>query len=239
MAGSTEKRDGGIPAAVSIASDGVTLDGFTVTNPNGLHGVKVEQGFDDASIVNSTVEDLGPTGRLGVTGIIVGQGNNDDPSTITDVTVNNNTIEAIESDVAALGIVVQHETNGVTINNDEIRDLAADPEFGPAAFGFTFAQAVKIDGDGGDINFRANEFLVAIGLNNRNGTDDGSRDPSNDPNIDAKNNWWGSPEGPEEADFNQDADDDGRSDVIGKVTVEPFLPRSPSGGAPGGGQGGA
>lgn len=48
------------------------------------------------------------------------------------------------------------------------------------------------------------------------------------PVIDAKNNWWGSVDGPEEATFNQDADEDGRSDVIGNATVKPFL-RNPPG----------
>ncbi|WP_226008055.1 hypothetical protein [Natrinema salinisoli] len=87
------------------------------------------------------------------------------------------------------------------------------------------SEAVKIDGDGSGLTFRANKFLVAIGLNNKNGTDDGSRELSSDRR---KNNWWGSVDGPEEATFNQDADEDGRSDVIGNATVKPFL-RNPPG----------
>jgi len=308
----TIEGDGSSNAAVSIESDGVTLNGFTVTNPDGLLGVKVQQGYDDASIVRNTVENIGPTGNLGVTGIIVGQGDHDgieivnneireldqettddsgfptvngvlfdadnsDPGTITDIAVNNNTIRDVESDVAPLGIVVQHETDGMSINNNEIRDLVADDDTDSdpsdsVDFDFTFAQginiaspsttdtvinrniieditsaetilpeAVKIDGDGGGLTFRANQFLVAVGLNNLNGTDDGSRDPSNDPVIDAINNWWGSEDGPEEADFNTDADDDDRADVIGNVDFDPFLRNPPGrgrgqgGGNPGGG----
>ncbi|WP_246986517.1 right-handed parallel beta-helix repeat-containing protein [Halorientalis marina] len=295
----TIEGDGGTGAAVSIEADDVTFAGFTVTNPDGLLGIKVQTDYDGATIEDNTVEDVGPTGRLGVTGIIVGQGDHDDieisnnviqnldqettddsgfptvngilfdadgstPGTITNTAVNNNVIRDVESDIAPLGIVVQHETDGVDINNNEIRDLTAaddtdsDPSDG-VDFGFTFAQginiaspstadtvvnhnvienitsaetilpeAVKIDGDGGGVKFRANQFLVAVGLNNRNGTDGGSRDPSDDPVIDAKNNWWGSRKGPEEADFNQDADDDKRSDVVGNVTYEPFL-RNPPG----------
>lgn len=297
--------DGGTGAAVSIEADDVTLDAFTVTNPNGLLGVKVQENVDDATIVNNIVEDVGPTGRLGVTGIIVGQGDHDgieivnntvqnldqettedsgfptvngilfdadnsDPGTISDIAVNNNVIRDIESDVAPLGIVVQHETDGTSINNNEIRNLVAadetdsDPSDG-VDFDFTFAQginiaspstsetvinrnvieditsaetilpeAVKIDGDGGGLTFRANQFLVAVGLNNRNGTDGGSRDPSDDPEVDARNNWWGSGDGPEEVAFNQDADDDDRADVVGNVVYEPFLPNPPGGN---GGQG--
>lgn len=295
----TVAGDGGSGAAVSIAADGVTFEGFTVTNPGGLLGIKVEQGYDRVTIADNTVEDVGPTGRLGVTGIIVGQGDhdgidisnntirnldqettddsgfptvngvlfdadNDDPGTVTDTAVNNNTIRDIKSDVAPLGIVVQHATDGLDINSNDISGLTAadDTDSDPSDdvdFGFTFAQginiaapstvdttvngnvieditsaetilpeAVKIDGDGGGVTFRANQFLVAVGLNNRNGTDGGSRDPSADPVVDARNNWWGSRKGPEEAAFNRDADDDDRSDVVGNVAYEPFL-RNPPG----------
>ena len=298
---------GGTGAAVSIDADDVTITGFTVTNPDGLLGIKVEKDRDGATISDNTVEDVGPTGRLGVTGIVVGQGDHDeieitnnvvqnldqettddsgfptangilfdadnnDPGTVANTTVNNNTIRDIESDVAPLGIVIQHETDGVTINNNEIRGFTAadDTDSDPSDsvdFGFTFAQginiaspatadtvinhnvieditsaetilpeAVKIDGDGSGLKFRANQFLVAVGLNNRNGTDSGSRDPSNDPVVDAKNNWWGSRDGPEEAAFNQDADDDDRSDVVGNVRFEPFLRNAPGGKAKGNGQ---
>jgi hypothetical protein len=296
----TIEGDGGTGAAVSIEADDVTVKQFTVSNPDGLLGIKVQTGYDGATIEHNTVKNVGPTGQLGVTGIVAGQGDHDgieitnntirdldqettdgsgfptvngilfdadnsDPGTITQTTVNNNTIRDVESDIAPLGIVVQHETDGVDINNNEIRDLVAadatdsDPS-DSVDFGFTFAQginiaspstantvvnhnvienitsaetilpeAVKIDGDGGGVTFRANQFLVAVGLNNRNGTDGGSRDPSGDPVVDAKNNWWGSPHGPEEAAFNQAADDDARSDVVGNVTFEPFL-RNPPGG---------
>ncbi|MBB6645666.1 right-handed parallel beta-helix repeat-containing protein [Halobellus ruber] len=231
----TIEGDGGTGAAVSIEADGVTVEGFTVTNPDGPLGIKVGRGHDDAAIADNTTEDVGPTGKLGVTGIIVGQGDHDDisitnneitdldrettddsgfptvngilfdadnsdPGTLTNTTVNNNTIHDVESDIAPLGIVVQHETDGVDINNNEIRDLVAaddtdsDPDDG-VDFGFTFAQginiaspetedtvvnhnvieditseetilpeAVKIDGDGGGLTVRANQFLVAVGV---------------------------------------------------------------------------
>ena len=295
----------GTSSAVTIEADGVTVERFEVTNPDGLLGVTVGRGYDGVTIRKNMVTDVGPTGRLGVTGILVGQGDhdeitiannvvqnldqettaesrfptvngilfdadNDAPGVLTNTVVNNNTIRDLESDVAPLGPVLQHETDGVVVNNNRIRGLTAadDTDADPSDevdFPFTFAQginiaspstaetvvnhnviedvtsaetirpeAVKIDGDGGGVTFRANQFLVAIGLNNRNGTDGGARDPSGDPVVDAKNNWWGRRSGPEEAAFNQAADDDGRSDVVGNVDAEPFLRNPP--GRPGAGR---
>ncbi|MFO7926497.1 hypothetical protein [Natronomonas sp.] len=73
----TIEGDGGTGAAISIAADDVTVKGFTVTNPGGLLGIKVEKGYDDTTIKRNTVENIGPTGRFGVTGITVGQGDHD------------------------------------------------------------------------------------------------------------------------------------------------------------------
>jgi hypothetical protein len=282
---------GGTGAAVSLDADSVTFEGFTVTNPEGLLGIKVERDRDEVTITDNTVADVGPTGRLGVTGIVVGQGDHDDidisnntirnldqettddsgfptvngilfdadnsdPGTLSNSGVNNNLIQSIESDIAPLGLVVQHDTDGVSINNNEIRDLVADDatdsdQSDGVDFGFTFAQginiasestvdtevnhnvveditsaetilpeAVKIDGDGSGVTFRANQFLVAVGLNNQNGASDAAV-------VDAKNNYWGSREGPEEAPENAAADDDDRADVVGNVTYEPFLQNPP------------
>jgi hypothetical protein len=299
--------DSTIGTAVSIEADGVTFEGFEVTNPGGLLGIKIQPDFDDVTVTANTIDDIGPTGRLGVTGIVVGQGNHDgidisnntirnldqettedsgfptvngilfdadnsDPGTLSNSSVNNNRISSLESDIAPLGIVVQHETDGLSINANRISGLVAaddtdSDQSDGVDFGFTFAQginiaspstsdtdvnanvieditsaetifpeAIKIDGDGGGVQFRSNQFLVAVGLNNRNGTDGGNRDPSGDPVVDARNNYWGSREGPELAEFNQDADDDDRADVVGNVDFEPFR-RNPPGRGRGNGRG--
>jgi predicted ribosomally synthesized peptide with SipW-like signal peptide len=65
---------GGASPVVSIDADGVTVDGFAVTSPDGLLGIKVQSNIDDAQLCNNRIFDLGPTGSLGVSGIIVDQG---------------------------------------------------------------------------------------------------------------------------------------------------------------------
>lgn len=65
---------GDTSTTISIDADGVTVDGFEVTNPGGLLGVKVEADVDDATVCNNLIRDVGPTGSLGVSGIVVGQG---------------------------------------------------------------------------------------------------------------------------------------------------------------------
>lgn len=280
-------------AAVSVEADGVTLRGLRVTNPGGLLGVKVGRGLDDVTVADCLVEDVGPTGRLGVTGIAVGRGDHDGielrhnvirnldqettddsgfpttngilfdadnaaPGTLSNASVVGNEITGLESDVAPIGVVLQHELVGVAVVNNHVHDLVAadgtdsDPT-DEVDFGFTFAQginvaspatsdsvvvhnriedvtsaetifgeAVKIDGDGSGVTFRANQLLAVVGLNNQNGADDA-------PTVDAKNNYWGSRRGPETASENIDADDDARADVVGNVVSEPFLRRAPGG----------
>ncbi|WP_440990695.1 SipW-dependent-type signal peptide-containing protein [Haloarchaeobius baliensis] len=78
---------GSTSATISIAADGVTVDGFEVTNPSGLLGVKVEENVDDATVCNNLIRDVGPTGSLGVTGIVVGNGDH------RNVSIVGNTIE--------------------------------------------------------------------------------------------------------------------------------------------------
>jgi hypothetical protein len=196
---------------------------------------------------------------------------NASPETITDVTVVNNEISGLTSDVAPLGIVVQHETENVTINNNEINDLTAsidsdsddtdDGQDQPKTFaqginigspstsetvingntiedvvdedekgdsfktteGF-YGEAVKLgdEADPSGLTVRANQFLAAVGVNN-----------AAPETLDAKSNYWGSRQGPEEVDSNLDSDDDDRADVVGNVDFEPFR-RNPPGGSGGG-----
>ncbi|QIO20924.1 hypothetical protein [Haloarcula sp. JP-L23] len=104
-------------------------------------------------IANNTIQNLDQettesSGFPTANGILF-DADNADPGTVTDTTVNSNTIEGVESDLASLGIVVQHNTDAVNVDDNEIRDLVAasdtdsDPSDGED-FGFTFAQGVSI-----------------------------------------------------------------------------------------------
>jgi len=73
-----------------ITADGVTIEGLGVTNPDQLLGIRVDVGVDGATIKNNHIFEIGPTGNLGVTGIIVGQGDHDN------IKISDNTIEDLQ-----------------------------------------------------------------------------------------------------------------------------------------------
>lgn len=294
--------EGGITSAVGINSDGVTVRGFRITNDSGLIGVKINPEYDDITIENNLIENLGPTEFLGVSGVVVGNGSYDNitiaNNTIQDLEnevgersqfnptvngilfdakdggevvsnsgVNNNTIRRLTSDIAALGIVTQQELDDVAINNNNISGILVDPatdsddsddsDGGEPGFAFGqginitspsttgvdinsnrieevtvqnttekdvtvfFGESVKVDGDASGATFRTNSFFGPVGLNNQNGAD-------NAPTVDARNNYWGSSNGPDTADSNLDADGDGQSEVIGNVRFRPFQRNDPN-----------
>ena len=176
-------------APVTIAADGVRLDGFEITNPGGLIGIAVDPGVNGVTICNNRIFDIGPTGSLGVTGIVFGTeatGGHDDvvvfnniietlrqeddgsfatvngilfntgnsPGTITNVSIRSNVFRDFESTTAPLGIVVQQDTNGVTIADNEFRDFLADNSLGAGSFD-TFAQGLNV------ANSANTDFLVS------------------------------------------------------------------------------
>lgn len=108
-------------AAVSIEADGVSVDGFEVTNDGGLLGIKVQPGYVDVTVRNNHVHTVGPVGRLGATGII-GGGPHDD------LTVAGNVVENVVNEVnedsgypTTNGIFVDDEASG-SLTNSAIRD---------------------------------------------------------------------------------------------------------------------
>jgi len=115
--------------AVSVAADGVTVDGFEITNPGQLLGIKVQPGIDDVTICNNRIFDVGPTGTLGVSGIVVGQGDH------RNVTIVDNVIEDLfqedDGSFATLnGILFDTAGSGETITDttvarNTIRNLAS------------------------------------------------------------------------------------------------------------------
>ena len=178
-----------------ITADGVTIRNLGVTNPDRLLGIRVDVGVDGATIKNNHIFEIGPTGSLGVTGILVGQGDhddieiydntiedleqtddgnfatvngilfdaaNEDPGTITDVLVEDNDIRDLESTTAPLGIVIQQNTEHVTLRDNNISDLTADNDFGPGSF-TTFAQGISIGiapGEGPIVDVEAEDFDI-------------------------------------------------------------------------------
>jgi len=272
-------------AAVDIAADDVTVERFEVTNPDGLLGIKVTGPSSGVTVRNNRVRDLGPVGRLGVTGIIAQGGahedltiennlltglrneiNDDtdggfptvngifvDDTSIADSTIANNVVRDLQSDIAPIGILLNPPAENVTVAGNYVTDLLASPSVDSddgdddTSYSFTFAQginvtsdpttnvavventitdiqsdvqfrgeAVKIDGDASGVALNRNNLLAPFGVNNADGSE-----------LDAENNWWGDPAGPETATGNPPSTTDpARRDVLGNVDVDPFLTES-------------
>jgi len=81
-----------ITGQVTIASNGVTLDGFTVTNPNGTIGVYIN-GINNVLIQNDILNNIGInyTGSNGIQAVYIHWGSSD----ISNITVKNNQITNI------------------------------------------------------------------------------------------------------------------------------------------------
>jgi hypothetical protein len=146
-------------AAVSIEADGVTFEGFAVTNPDRLLGVKVQSGHDDVTVRNVHVSDVGPYTELGTTGIIAAGGNED-------LDVVGNVVEDVSSEFpddergypTTNGIFLDDEesdSRDVTVEDNVVRDLTADI----ASLG------IVLQGDLEDVEVVGNE-VTALSANN-------------------------------------------------------------------------
>jgi hypothetical protein len=145
-----EGSDSETGAAVSIEADGVVVAGFEVRNPGNLLGVKVQAGYDDVTVRDTLVHDVGPFTRLGTTGIAAGGGN-------TGLRITGNTVENVSSELGEES--GYPTTNGVLLDDEEpayedvlvadnvVRDLRAD--IAPIGVG--------LQGDLTDVTVRGNE----------------------------------------------------------------------------------
>ena len=279
------RTDATTGAAVDITADDVTVERFEVTHPDGLLGIKVTGPSSGVTVRNNRVRDLGPVGRLGVTGIIAQGGAHEaltiannlvtnlrneitddtdggfptvngifvDDTEIVDSTVANNVVGDLASDIAPLGILLNPPAENVTVAGNYVTGLLASPSVDSndadddTSYPFTFAQginvtsdpttnvavventvtdivsdvqfrgeAVKIDGDASGVALNRNNLLAPFGVNNADGSE-----------LDATDNWWGDPSGPEVASSNPPSTTDpDRRDVLGNVDFDPFLTES-------------
>ncbi|PEN11408.1 hypothetical protein CRI94_15335 [Longibacter salinarum] len=96
-------------SAVRILADGVTLEGFQVMFPGGLIGISIGPNVSDVTVRHNRVRDVGPTGRLGVTGIIADGGN-------TGITIEGNLVEDLRNEFTSdSGFPT---VNGIFANDD-------------------------------------------------------------------------------------------------------------------------
>ncbi|MFW6320331.1 MAG: hypothetical protein ACOC0Z_00640 [Halohasta sp.] len=255
---------------VDITADGVTVKELGITNPDELLGIRIGEGVDGATLRKNHIFEIGPTGELGVTGILISPGDHEeiriddntiedleqtddggfatlngilfdaeaeDPGTLTDVTVKDNKLRNLDSTTGSLGIVVQHDVDGMKIKDNRIKNVVADNDFGPGDE-TTFAQGISIDSPsteefdivdntiwdiesndgffGEDIKIESEADVGGIHVRNNNllsaiGLNNADGD---NPDVDAEDNYWGGDDGPLVIESNDDdgdvmtADDD-------------------------------
>ncbi|PSP85901.1 hypothetical protein BRC83_02070 [Halobacteriales archaeon QS_1_68_17] len=159
-------------AVVSVAADGVTVAGLRVENPGGLLGIKARAGLSGVTIRENRVSNVGPFGRLGVSGIIAAAGQDDlavvgnslsglreeasgvaaqgiflddQSGTSADVRIAGNEVSDVRTNFGAIGILLQ--VAGATVENNRVRGLRG-----------IFAQGANFDGSAGDIRLAGNTF---------------------------------------------------------------------------------
>jgi hypothetical protein len=115
----SDPADRNTGAALTVAAADVTVDGFEITNPDGLIGVKISSGADETAVLNNEIRDLGPTERLGVAGIAT------DPDSFSGIQIVGNTIENLRQE---LGEASQFRptVNGILFDAGESSDTLTD-----------------------------------------------------------------------------------------------------------------
>jgi len=160
--------DATIGSAVRIEADGVTFEGFEVTFPGGLIGITIGANIDGVTVRNTRVFDLGPTGRLGVTGIIADGGNRS-------LTIEGNVVEDLRNEFTSNdgfptvnGIFANDDRAdgfaGSVIRDNTVQNLASDN----AVLG------ILLQGTLSDVDVQGNviENLSADPANDSNEADD-------------------------------------------------------------------
>lgn len=127
--GSAEIRDGWAAAgpAVSVRADGVTVQGFRVTHPEGRLGISVDGDLTGVTIAQNHVTDVGPFGAPGGTGIAIG-------APQSSLRVAGNVVERVDSVIESetaypvsdgIAIAAAPEDDGEPSENGESSDDAA------------------------------------------------------------------------------------------------------------------
>ena len=160
--------DAPIGSAVRIEADGVTFEGFEVTFPGGLIGVTIGANTAGVTVRDNRVFDLGPTGRLGVTGIIADGGNRS-------LTIEGNLVEDLRNEFTSNdgfptvnGIFANDDRadgfTGSVIRDNVVQNLKSDN----AVLG------ILLQGTLADVDVQGNviENLSADPANDSNGADD-------------------------------------------------------------------
>lgn len=129
----SDPADRNTGAVFTVEAADVTIDGFEITNPDGLIGVKINSGADGTAVLNNEIRDLGPTERLGVASIAT------DPDSFSRIRIIGNTIENLRQEIGEAsqfrptvnGILFDAGSSSDTltdtiVRNNSIRNLKSD-----------------------------------------------------------------------------------------------------------------
>ena len=167
-----------IDGQVTVASDGVTLDGFTITDPTGNIAI-FSNDVGDLEITNNKISGVNDTGTAG---FAVGVYIKAPASAVSNFTITNNRIDAIggpSTDQAVKAIYIGESTETLAISNITITGNRIDD----VESGTTGAYGVHIDHGAGStgtvsgVQISSNtfsgiegDFVHAIGLETETGT---------------------------------------------------------------------
>ncbi|WP_135302607.1 right-handed parallel beta-helix repeat-containing protein [Haloarcula amylovorans] len=198
--------DAATDPVLDVTADGVTVDGFEITNPNGARGIDVAGGLVDVTLRNNRVTAIGPVSGVETIGVLL-DGN------VGSVTIAGNEITDLAADgpnAAAQGIAVRGETSDVVVRRNVFEGITATELVGAA---------IAVDRGAGGLTVETNDLLTVIGIEN-----------ADDATVAASCNYWGMRDGPRQVGTNRAADKgpmaDERSAAIGSVEFQPWLVQS-------------
>ncbi|MBX0293933.1 DUF1565 domain-containing protein [Haloarcula nitratireducens] len=198
--------DAATDPVVDVTADGVTVEGFEITNPDGARGVRVAGGLADVTLRDNRVTAIGPVAEIETVGVLL-------DGDVESVTVADNELTDLAAEGAgatAEGLAVRGGTSDVVVRGNVFEGITASDFVGAA---------IAVDRGADGLAVETNDLLTVVGVEN-----------AADATVTASCNYWGMRDGPRQVGTNRAADKgpmaDERSAAIGDVEFRPWLVQS-------------